>query len=108
MGYLKGYEFIDINKMINKNLRLKREIKINFNCWDVIKKEGISISEKLTISVNKEKETISKDNLNVKFNSLTEEDNNKLNDYLNKYGNYLLDYELRKIDHKELINLLNK
>ena len=34
MGYLRGYEFVNINRNINNYLKLSKKIRFLFNCWN--------------------------------------------------------------------------
>jgi len=103
MGFLRGYEFNLINLTINKYLGLSKEIRFSFNCWNTIPDKEKHLHEKLLLLIgNKEKLYITKENITVESNLLTKEENERLNEFLIKYGNNLLDYEQRKVDFQNL------
>ena len=102
MGYLRGYEFVNINRNINNYLKLSKKIRFLFNCWNPIKDNETYLHQELTLIIDKESFKISKEVLNIKSDILSKQENEKLNNYLKKYGPKLLDYELRKINFQDL------
>ena len=102
MGYLKAYEFLRINKSINEELKLSKDIRIlsfnpyrNYRC----KTLHIGVYDKGLVEdffVNPRK------NIKIKSNYLTNEDKVLLSNYLYIYGNDLLDYQLYRINLDEL------
>ena len=110
--WLKGYEFSSINKLINDYLKLDKEIRLSF----LLKKEnGLFVFERnlivLIIDNNKviEKKIINpRKKINKSFNSLSKEDNEKLRNYLNKYGMDLLEFQHNKINFLEITKILGR
>lgn len=107
MRWTKGYEFRSINKKINKELNLSKEIHISSLSINNDK----SICKDLIISVidnNKELEYFyfnPRKKNSIKSKYLNKEDKTKLSNYMINNGMKLLDYQLYKINYKELFTM---
>ena len=106
MGWMKGYQFIKINDYINKKLNLSKEIKIiSFR-----PNPDKDICRNLHIGVYDNKILVEdfyinpRTNIIVKSKYLTKDDKDKLSVYLSKRGMSYLNYQLYRIEYKELVN----
>ena len=108
--WLKGYEYREINKKINDYLKLEKKIHLDF--FPKGKDENYAFNKDLVIFIINGKEIMEKKYINPRkkinknFNSLSIEDNEKLRNYLNKYGMDLLEYQHNKIDYREITKRL--
>lgn len=108
--WLRGYEYTYINKKINDYLKLEKEILLDF--FPKSKDKKYFLNKDLVIFIKEGKEIIEKKYINPRkkinknFNSLSKEDNEKLRNYLNKYGMDLLKYQHNKINYQELTKRL--
>jgi hypothetical protein len=103
MGFMKCYEFININKLINERLGLNNNIRIisfspdkNYLCKNIHIKVLDNHKELEDFYINPRKK------IKIKSKYLNEMDKNKVNEYFSKYGSILLDYQLYKIDYRSL------
>ena len=107
--WMNGPLYKEINKRINDYLNLDKEIYIQFfinpttkkpdkDLHIFIKGDNHEIIEMKYINPRKK--------INKNFNSLSIEDNEKLRNYLNKYGMDLLEYQHNKIDYREITKRL--
>lgn len=113
--WLKGYDFININKIINNYLKLEKEIRFFF--WPKKEKGLLVANRNLIIQIIENKEILEtkiinpRKKINKNFNILSIEDNEKLNNFLNTCGKNLLEYQQNKINYedikKRLSNLIN-
>ena len=108
MGWMRGYQFKNINQSINNYLNLSKEIRIISFRYNHDK----DISNNLHIGVYEDKNIIEDfyidpRNIIINSKSLTKEDIIKLKRYIELTGEDYLDYQLYKIDHKELNNRLS-
>ena len=103
--WLNGTSYIKINKMINNYLKLEKEIYIQFfinpktkkpdkDLHIFIKDDNHKFIEMKYINPRKK--------INKNFNSLSNEDNSKLRNFLNTYGKDLLEYQNKKIRFEEI------
>lgn len=104
MGYLKGYEFKEINKRINNSINLSKRIVIqSFSPY-----KAKPISKDLIIYIYDNKEFLEKifinprKRINIKSKYLSHEEINILNNYFNINGINILNYQLYKKDYKEV------
>ena len=110
--WLKGYEYSEINKRINDYLKLEKEIHFEF--FPKVKNKVYFFNKDLIIFIKEEKEIIEKKYINPRkkinnnFNSLSKEDNEKLRNYLNKYGMDLLEFQHNKINFLEITKRLGR
>ena len=78
----------------------------------IYKNKVYSFNKDIVIFIKDEKEIIEKKYINPRkkinnnFNSLSKEDNEKLRNYLNKYGMDLLKYQHNKINYQEITKRL--
>ena len=101
MGFLKAYEYHQVNKDINNELKLSKKIRIiSFNpsrnhiCKDL----HIGVFDNKMI----EDFYVNPRNISIKSSYLTKDDIDKLNKYFSIYGMDYLEYQLYKISFKEL------
>ena len=110
--WLKGYEYREINKKINDYLKIEKEIHFDF--FPKGKDKNYAFNKDLVIFILDKKEIIEKKYINPRkkinknFNSLSKEDNEKIRNYLNKYGMDLLEYQHNKIHYKEITKRLGR
>ena len=107
MALMKVYEFIAINKYINNSLNLTKPIKvISFSCYtkDINKDLKIGVYDNNTLIesfyINPRK------SIKVKSKYLTGDNKNKVIEFFKEKGMILLDYQLFKINYRELMEAL--
>ena len=109
--WLKGYEYREINKKINDYLKLEKEIHLDF--FPKGKDENYAFNKDLVIFIINGKEIIEKKYINPRkkinknFNSLSEENNERLRLFLNTCGKDLLEYQHKNINFEEITKRLD-
>ena len=102
MGFLKAYEYHQVNKDINNELKLSKKIRIiSFNPSrnHICRNLHIGVFDKELIEnfyINPRKK------INIKSNTLTRNDIDKLNKFFNTFGMDYLEYQQYKINIEEL------
>ena len=113
--WMNGPLYKDINKSINKYLKLEKDIQIQFFPIPITRKLNKDLEIYVLDNNHKviEKKYINpRKKINKNFNNLSNEDNAKLRDFLNTCGMDLLEYYHKKINFgeitKKLGNVFNK
>ncbi len=103
MGFMKVYEFKNIDKFINNKLNLSKTIRISsfspvksYLCKDIhiIIFDNCNLIEDFYINPRKK--------IKIKSKYLNDVDKGKLKDFFTSYGMNIMDYQLYKIDYRSL------